>query len=424
MRLHEIPSVALCLCLASLPTAAQEGGGQEGEIDQAQTIQELRARIAALEEKQTDEVDDLRFELETLQIELEKLQARAQSEPQRTNVFNPSITVFGNFLGRYDSMPVFLDNDPAEPRIDNRFSLREVELDFRASIDPWADGVVIAALAAEVPGEYDATIEEGYVALKQLPVLDSAPAGLKLKAGRYRTEFGRLNLIHLHDLPWPTRPRSYTNLFGEAQIGDGISGQFFLPAPSESQSLEATLQWTNGGSLPIAADTSQSKMSGLGNLKWFADLGNGKDLQLGATGWTNGSNTNQYGVDATFKWKPFKAGESRSFLLGGEFYGVDADAAGIAPDPIGWYAWTQYQFNRNVYAGVRYDHAEELTNSNLKTDTIGAYLTYYTTEFLRFRVGYEHTESDLASLDGLDTILFELNFVFGSHPVEPYWVNR
>ena len=27
-------------------------------------------------------------------------------------------------------------------------------------------------------------------------------------------------------------------------------------------------------------------------------------------------------------------------------------------------------------------------------------------------------------LDGLNTALIELNTVFGSHPVEPYWVNR
>jgi hypothetical protein len=60
----------------------------------------------------------------------------------------------------------------------------------------------------------------------------------------------------------------------------------------------------------------------------------------------------------------------------------------------------------------------------LETDTYAAFLTYYTTEFLRLRLGYEHTKSDVAEMDGLDTGWLELNFVFGSHPVEPYWVNR
>jgi hypothetical protein len=73
---------------------------------------------------------------------------------------------------------------------------------------------------------------------------------------------------------------------------------------------------------------------------------------------------------------------------------------------------------------VRYDWLEELQNESQKTQTFGAFLTYYTTEFLRFRLGFEHTESDVASLDGLNSGFLELNFVYGSHPSEPYWVNR
>ena len=47
-----------------------------------------------------------------------------------------------------------------------------------------------------------------------------------------------------------------------------------------------------------------------------------------------------------------------------------------------------------------------------------------TSEFLRFRLGYEHTDSDIATLDGLDSFFLELAFVFGAHPIDPYWVNR
>jgi hypothetical protein len=43
---------------------------------------------------------------------------------------------------------------------------------------------------------------------------------------------------------------------------------------------------------------------------------------------------------------------------------------------------------------------------------------------LRFRLGVEHAESDVDTLDGRDTALLEINFIFGSHPVEPYWVNK
>jgi hypothetical protein len=38
-------------------------------------------------------------------------------------------------------------------------------------------------------------------------------------------------------------------------------------------------------------------------------------------------------------------------------------------------------------------------------------------------VGYEHRERQGGD-DDLDTIFVQLTFVFGSHPVEPFWVNR
>jgi len=43
---------------------------------------------------------------------------------------------------------------------------------------------------------------------------------------------------------------------------------------------------------------------------------------------------------------------------------------------------------------------------------------------LRFRAGYEHRWSDAAAEDGINSFVAEVNVVFGSHPTEPYWVNR
>src|SRR5262249_24464826 len=147
------------------------------------------------------------------------------------------------FLGRWDDQPVFLNDDPAGERIDDRWNLREAEIDFRAAIDTWADGVVIASFESDTPGETTTGIEEGYLVLKKLPLLDSAPGGLKVKLGRFRAEFGRFNYVHLHDLPQPTYPRALTTYLGsDGLIADGISGQFFLPSPSDKASIECTLQ--------------------------------------------------------------------------------------------------------------------------------------------------------------------------------------
>ena len=387
----------------------------------AQDAQEPRNKADPVQRQ----IDDLSERIDSLEDELARERAARTSAPLSAGAFNPAITVFGTFLGRWDDRPVFVDDDPAEPRVDDRMNLREVELDFRAAIDPWADGVVIATYESEVPGEFESAIEEGYLTLKKLPLLERAPGGLKLKLGRFRPEFGRLNHVHLHDLPQPSYPRALGTFLGaEGLIQDGISGQFFVPLPGESQTLEAVVQVLGGGEAPLAADLEGNEIASLAHLKYFRDLSASSNVELGLSGYENDSDHQLLGLDASYKWKPFAAGEWHSFLVGGELFASRLDDPALGDDPLGYYAFAQYQLAKGTYVGVRYDHAEALEDETLETTALGTYLTYYTTEFLRFRLGVEHTESDVPELDDLDTALLEANMVFGSHPVEPYWVNR
>jgi hypothetical protein len=138
-------------------------------------------------------------------------------------------------------------------------------------------------------------------------------------------------------------------------------------------------------------------------------------------------------ADFFYKWKPHKAGEFRSLVVGGEvFYSdrrffVDPDAMpGVVAEatPLGFFAFVQYQLTWNLYAGARYDYSQEIDDDSVDTQVIAVYATYYTSEFARFRVGYERRYSDIALDNDLDSVFFDVNFVIGSHPTEPYWVNR
>jgi hypothetical protein len=419
-----------CLCFGVVErTNAQENQTQAAPPPPVQgppTVEELQKRIDDLEKTHAAEMSDLRSELDDMQDEAAQARAKSQvPQTQSASAFNPGITVFGNFLGQIDDMPVFFDDDPANPEVGDTFLLREVEFDFRAAIDPWADGVIIANLEADTPGDYSASIEEGYVVLKKLPLLNDAPAGLKLKIGRFRPSFARFNTIHLHDLPQVTYSRTVQNFLGpEGFTADGVSGQFFLPSPSDADTLDATVQLVDGGNIAIDSNASPSDLAVVSHIKWFRDLVPGQDFELGFSTWTSGVSHQLYGVDATYRWKPYVAGEWKSFIVGTEFFQAVLQDNDLSPHPLGFDFWTQYQLDRNLYLGARYDWIQELADESQTTQTIGAYLTYYTTEFLYFRLGYEHTQSDLAYLDGLNAGFLELNFVYGSHPAEPYWVNR
>src|SRR5688572_12184770 len=152
------------------------------------------------DQKVQDRLDDQEERLKDLErrlAESEKRQAQTTSANPAT-VFNPRITVIGDFLWRFDDDKVFVDNDPTEPRIDDTLNVREVELDLRASVDPFVDGVAILAIESEFPGDFAVAIEEFYGVVKSLPLplWEEPPLGTKIKVGRFRTEFGLNNKSH------------------------------------------------------------------------------------------------------------------------------------------------------------------------------------------------------------------------------------
>jgi hypothetical protein len=207
-------------------------------------------------------------------------------------------------------------------------------------------------------------------------------------------------------------------------IETGISGQFFLPSASDRLSLEGTLEVLNGGDLPPESTGSTSDAALLGQLRAFAEIGDASTFDLGTSAWSDGSERSLYGIDATYQWLPPSQGTWQSFILGSELFLGDFDQVGLDEDPHGGYVYAQYQFDTWTYCGARYDRSQELDDASIETDSYTVYVTRYAAEFLRFRVAYERAESDLALIDGRDTVLLEINFVYGVHPIDPYWVHR
>ncbi len=408
----------IVLLLPSAPAVAQE---QPAQPTTEQRLDKLEDQVEDL----TDENEDLRAELDDV-----KQQAAVHKEPARPNLMNPAITAFLNGAGRVDDRTVLAAEGAA---IDDRMFLRTAEFDFRAAIDPYADGVAILAIEDRAGEGFEADLEEGYMVLKRLPILESAPLGLKLKLGRYRAPIGMSNRMHMHDLPWTTRPLVIAKLLGTEQ-GDffesgfnpeGIDAEVFLPQLVPDAVMELNLDVVDGGD--IAISPGDHRPGFLGHYNLFFTAGDSHDVNLGLSGYWEGRGGHRGALaaaDFLYKWKPLQAGEFHSFVVGGEVFQADRRADGMRTTPFGGYGFAQYQLDWHWYAGARYDYAQEVDDDTLATQVLAAYATYYTSEFLRFRAGYERRFSDLPEQDGLDSFLFEVNCVIGSHPTEPYWVNR
>jgi len=393
--------------------------------------------LFAQDPKVQEQIEELKERVEKLEREKEELKKQGSGNP--LNALNPSLAVVGNFLWRLDNHDI-VGEDGEE--LDDKIYVREVELDMRAAIDPYADGMFVLGLEAEVPGEFEVDVEEFHVRIKSLPIgfWEKPPLGTKITLGRFRTAFGRLNVVHLHDLPAATRGIAIEEFLGEeGQIGDGAWFQFFLPSPGDT-ALELALQVMQGGNANVCQASDEPCF--LANLNFFWPISDDFSLNtslIGFVGWNTDdeeAGSQVVSLDVLFKWKPLKQGEYRSFIVGAQVFKslshefeVDTDGDGVPDDidetkPLGFYLWVQYQFFKELYVGAKYDFSEFLTDDESDHSRVQVYASYYFSEFFRVRLVIERTWSDDEEEDELLSALFEVNVVFGSHPPHPFWVNR
>lgn len=411
----------------------------------APNLTDLRTELDAIKTDYEQRIAVLEAQIEELQIQMLRASAEptgpvsavSTAGPTTANALNPAISVVGNFLGRVDNRAVF--NEDGD-RIDDTMNLREVEIDFRVPVDPYADAVLIAAFESEAPGSFEAGIEEGYLNIKKLPFMGS-PLGLKFQVGRFRPAFGKFNILHTHDLPQSTRSLMTQEFLGEEGfIQQGVSTDFFVPIPDENASLNARIQVLGGGDVALAPESNQ-RLAYLGNLRWFRDYGGSNTTDIGWSSYIRPGTAEQpiarmHALDFLYRWKPLRQGESRSFLLGGELMFTDhrrpdeaepvdvADGIGEREGrPLGYSVFTQWQFDRRKYGGVRWDDTSTLIDPSVRRRGLTPYLSYYFSEFLRLRLNFEHRWSDIVLENGRNSFFVELNWIFGAHPPEPFWVN-
>lgn len=380
-----------------VPALAQDTppppGVQTPTSPDAARIAALEARLAELEAKLTAEEQD------ALLRDAEAAVAAAPPPPPQGggaspwNALNPGITAFGDIVGQ-----VGLADGAVMPG--STMYLRSLELQLRADVDPYAKADAVIAWEQEAPplqggpGEgFGSEPEEAYLDLVALPWRLSA------KVGKFRQPFGIMNRMHPHDLPWTDAPE----LLGEEGYNDtGAVVNWILPLGP----LALTLTAGGLAGEPFDEVGDHASVTGLGRGELFLGAGD-VDVSVGASALRDlGSGAQVIGTDAMIRWK---ASQRRSVALLGEAVQNEA----LTGEP-GWagYGALQVQPGRNLYVGVREDFGPDGPRT-------GAYLTGYTSEFLRVRAGagYAHDTGDV-------DVLTQLTFVWGSHPVEPWWVNR
>jgi hypothetical protein len=336
-------------------------------------------------------------------------------------LLNPDISLIGDFIGTAGHNNV----SPGKS-----LELHESEVGMQAIIDPYARADAFISF-----GETGVNVEEAYVTFTSLP------AGLLLKVGKMRAEFGKVNTIHNHALQYIDRPLATNNLVGgEDGIDDaGLSLTRFIPAP-KGWFAEGTAQVFRGDSDDVFTANRRQDLSVVGHLRAYRDLSESTNLDLGVS-YAHGHNnsgeftsdpsaflTNLYAADATLRWKPLRRAIYNSFLFRTELFWSARDQ--LSPSAIfqtqhafGMYTHAEYRLNRRWTVGGRFDRSGHADNGNLTDTGFSGILTYWPSEFSQIRGQYRYghlLDPATSRYDNANEFLFQFLFVMGAHGAHPF----
>jgi hypothetical protein len=344
--------------------------------------------------------------------------------------FNPDIAVISDFVGNYSS-------DRANTAR-NRFDVRTVELELRAAVDPRADAVAVIPFVRDVEDPLFFTsradgdgavnsgveIEEAYLFLHDFGV-----PGLTAKLGRFHLRFGRWNILHNHD--WVTPDNTFVNqsfLGAEAVTDNGISLSYVIPPKlvggNYIEAIVEVVSGEGGEENPVLNNDAFIHSPALNvHVLWNRNFGQW-NMELGGswlTGHHNADNRqafNLFGTDLTLIHTDPTGGFNNQLVMFEAIYGDVDTSRTESQQALGAFLLVQQQLNRDWYAGVRLDWTQSAVDDKQEVWGVSPYVSWYWSEFLRFRLEYQHKDGDVKAEN---TLYFQATWLFGAHPPHPYW---
>ncbi|MGD0573245.1 MAG: hypothetical protein ABSB11_09555 [Sedimentisphaerales bacterium] len=428
------------------------GIGRAEQVNAADSeMQVLRGQVAELQQQMKDANERHTEEMKLLREEIELLKhsnvappaaAPVQPRPVEPNQAplpvaenkespasipqssNPDISAIGDFIFHGGPTPRGETPDTIASSKTAKAQLREVEFGFSSPVDPYGRADLILSIERQDDGSYSPDIEEGYFTYTDLPY------DLQARFGKFYSAFGKANTFHTHAMPWVDRPNVIRKFFGEEGLNDG-GGEisWLVPNPWDNyMQLTFDLQ-NNGNDAMFAGDEAHSLMY-VTHLKNFFDLDRSSSIEVGesfATG-DNDANTNGghksnvEGLDLTYKWRDPQYGLYKSLTWMNEIlFSQKEEGDKDTVNSHGMYSSLEYQFNREWSVFGRYDYTQFPDSSRLHETSYTTGLTFHQSEFMFWRMQFEHTDGDnFAGNVNRNEIWLQADFLIGLHPAHQY----
>ncbi|MCB0352414.1 MAG: hypothetical protein KDD64_02780 [Bdellovibrionales bacterium] len=391
------------------------------------SVEEMKIMLQSLQttvSRQQGEIEKLRYENESLKSsnvpqEVHSLPPAQSSGSSKQAQYLPDIGVVADVVG--------LSSESRDDEEGNdRFSVRDFEIVFGHDIDPYSrlDATVVFS------DEEDPELEEAYASFWDFP-FDS-----QLRFGRLKPKVGIVSAMHRDSLDTVDVPlviQRYLGAEGLSKTGADVTGYVPLPFDSFTQALTfGVLEGGNGEEGQLFGETKRIPTF-YARLKNAVDVSDETSVDLGAS-WLNGSIDDDSGREANSVGLDFTlthfVSPTQKLKLQSEAFIVDRDLPGASEEseeedltylshdnPWGYYVLADYRFDERWGVGSRWDWVEPIaTELDVERDhenALSTYLTFYQSEFARWRFQYQRAEG----IDDVSDNRFFLQgtFAIGTH---------
>lgn len=435
---------ACCLIPGAVPALAADtdSGVQEELREMRSTLEEMRKTLQRQNEiiqTQQRRIDDLESRLGAGAAP----SAPAEEAPPPVSVSSPEPTAptaapptpagtrpgalpgqIGSLLpeiGLVADITATSSEDAADTEGNDRISAREVELVLGSNVDPYSrfDANLTFSDFEE------AGVEEAYLTRWGLPW------DLTARFGRFFPKVGKQASIHRDSLPTVDEPlviRRYFGVEGYTRTGvdvtrifEGIGGWILQPS-------FGVLEGGRGEGGTVFGGTRR-RPTVYSHLKAYKDLSDASGIELGATHLVGSKDAdpqfevNVFGLDATYL---NNLTPTSKLLLQSEVFAQhrrenftrDAttdETTTFDRHPWGAYVLADYRFAPRWSVGARADHVRlvDTTGPRQYDQGLSAFLTFYQSEWARWRLQFRHEERGPEDTD--DSVFLQGTFAIGTH---------
>ncbi|KYJ85737.1 hypothetical protein [Sulfurovum riftiae] len=333
------------------------------------------------------------------------------------SAFLPGIALIGNMsavsrnisndLYSTYTIPGFIGQPQDELPFNEKrgFNLNYGELEIFSTVGPYLDMFSAFHIAKD-----GIEIGELYGTTRTLPY------GLRLKGGKFKSEFGRINSKHQHAWSFSSIPLVFESFFGQEGLCDeGAQLQWVAPTDFYLMAGIEAMQGSNEYSFGDTDGVNQM----VAYLKTAVDLTDMTTL-LGGVTYMQGKNdfgdTKIYGADLTLRtsFDSYSSLKWQNELL----YREKPLEDGTVADQTGLYSELIYEHNQNWSGGVRYDTLfKNIPGEPEPLDRYTAMIMYRPFEFTKLRLQYTYDKSKYFAGEqkNMQEILLDLTFEAGAH---------